>query len=308
MPRTVRRRTAAPLRRARWHPAVPDLGRHRQPDPRYRRAHSAQGRVPVRGASSSTPRRTSRSATPAPTSRSCAPSHLGPPSSNQIEQHAKIPRNLDVMLARLDNLGYITRHEAIEAKYKRAAEPTASPTRSSGSGSATSSPRSRLDRGRTRDVLTEIEADLDTFMGPAFEDCCRDWLGRHAPAPRFPASERASDHGGHATARRRSTSRRSAEDATSCSDPANGPAPPTPAPSPTYTLPATTSAPTPPTHTWSSSPAASAANSPTEGASSTSPSSRQPNSSHSPKSRSRPDPRYVRAGSPPRAAEGGLAE
>jgi uncharacterized protein len=110
---------------------------------------------------------------------------------NQIEQHAKIPRNLDVMLARLDDLGYITRHEAIEAKYKRPrgtyriADPFfrfwfryVFPN------------RSRLDRGRTHDVLTEIEADLDTFMGRAFEDCCRDWLGRHAPAPRFPASER----------------------------------------------------------------------------------------------------------------------
>ena len=50
--------------------------------------------------------------------------------------------------------------------------------------------RSRLERGRTDEVLVEIEADLDTFMGLAFEDCCRDWIGRYAPTGRFPSSDR----------------------------------------------------------------------------------------------------------------------
>ncbi|MGH2874932.1 MAG: ATP-binding protein [Solirubrobacteraceae bacterium] len=41
--------------------------------------------------------------------------------------------------------------------------------------------RSRLDRGRVTDVLQEVLADLDTFMGHAFENCCRQWVGIHAP-------------------------------------------------------------------------------------------------------------------------------
>lgn len=40
--------------------------------------------------------------------------------------------------------------------------------------------RSRLARGRIRDVLKEIERDLPTFTGPIFEDCCRFWLGHHS--------------------------------------------------------------------------------------------------------------------------------
>lgn len=50
--------------------------------------------------------------------------------------------------------------------------------------------RSRLERGRVEEVRSEIEADLDTFMGLAFEDCCREWVGRYAPPnaiPRFDA-------------------------------------------------------------------------------------------------------------------------
>lgn len=40
--------------------------------------------------------------------------------------------------------------------------------------------RSRLERGRTEEVLTEILADLDNTMGWAFEQCCRRWVGVYA--------------------------------------------------------------------------------------------------------------------------------
>ncbi len=40
--------------------------------------------------------------------------------------------------------------------------------------------RSLLERGRVKEVLSIVERDLDVFMGPAFEDCCREWVGRYA--------------------------------------------------------------------------------------------------------------------------------
>jgi uncharacterized protein len=42
--------------------------------------------------------------------------------------------------------------------------------------------RSLLERGRVKEVLGFVERDLDTFMGLAFEDCCREWVGRYADA------------------------------------------------------------------------------------------------------------------------------
>jgi uncharacterized protein len=44
--------------------------------------------------------------------------------------------------------------------------------------------RSRLERGRVDEVYAEIDRDLDTFMGAAFEECCRAWLGGYAGASR----------------------------------------------------------------------------------------------------------------------------
>jgi uncharacterized protein len=40
--------------------------------------------------------------------------------------------------------------------------------------------RSRLERGRVAEVADEILADFDNLMGRAFEDCCREWVGRYA--------------------------------------------------------------------------------------------------------------------------------
>lgn len=39
--------------------------------------------------------------------------------------------------------------------------------------------RSLLERGRVKEVLRIVKRDMDTFMGPAFEDCCREWVGRY---------------------------------------------------------------------------------------------------------------------------------
>jgi AAA+ ATPase superfamily predicted ATPase len=110
---------------------------------------------------------------------------------NEIQQQAKIPRNLDVMLARLEELGYIEKREPVEmtSKRPRSTYRIADPLFRFWFRFVFPN-RSRLERGRTDDVLVEIEANLDTFMGLAFEDCCRDWIGRYAPAGEFPSSDR----------------------------------------------------------------------------------------------------------------------
>jgi AAA+ ATPase superfamily predicted ATPase len=48
--------------------------------------------------------------------------------------------------------------------------------------------RSLLERGRVKQVLQIVERDLDSYMGLAFEDCCRDWVGRYA-GDALPASQ-----------------------------------------------------------------------------------------------------------------------
>jgi uncharacterized protein len=48
--------------------------------------------------------------------------------------------------------------------------------------------RSLLERGRVKEVLRVVERDLDAFMGLAFEDCCREWAGRHG-GDALPASQ-----------------------------------------------------------------------------------------------------------------------
>ena len=50
--------------------------------------------------------------------------------------------------------------------------------------------RSRLDRGRMNEVLAEVMKDLDNVMGPAFEECCRQWAGRYAGETLVGSSER----------------------------------------------------------------------------------------------------------------------
>lgn len=120
---------------------------------------------------------------------------------NEIQQRAGIAKNLDLMLARLGELGYVARREALEPAARRAR-----------GGYRIADPffrfwfryvfphRSRLERGRVGEVYAEVEADLDTFMGLAFEDSAREWLGRYAQPGRFPDSERLGSwwsHDGH---------------------------------------------------------------------------------------------------------------
>jgi len=62
--------------------------------------------------------------------------------------------------------------------------------------------RSRLELGRVDEVLAGVMADLDGYMGPAFEDCCREWLGRSPSASRRQARSGA---GGTASGGPRST-------------------------------------------------------------------------------------------------------
>jgi AAA+ ATPase superfamily predicted ATPase len=47
--------------------------------------------------------------------------------------------------------------------------------------------RSLLERGRVKEVAAVVERDIDAFMGVAFEDCCRQWVGRYAATERLGA-------------------------------------------------------------------------------------------------------------------------
>lgn len=109
---------------------------------------------------------------------------------NEIEQQARVESNLHVMLDRLEELGYIEKRLPVDVTSKK-----------SRSTYRIADPffrfwfryvfpnRSRLERARVDEVLKEIEADLDNFMGLAFEDCCRNWVGRYAHSDRLPSSE-----------------------------------------------------------------------------------------------------------------------
>lgn len=48
--------------------------------------------------------------------------------------------------------------------------------------------RSMLERERVKEAMQVVERDMDVYMGPAFEDCCREWVGRYA-GDAFPASQ-----------------------------------------------------------------------------------------------------------------------
>lgn len=87
------------------------------------------------------------------------------------------------LLSRLDELGYVARMEPLEPGRKAAAR----------GYWKISDPylrfwfryvlpnRSRLARGRIAEASEEIRQDLPTFVGPVFEECCREWVGRYSP-------------------------------------------------------------------------------------------------------------------------------
>lgn len=101
---------------------------------------------------------------------------------NEIAQRAGVPTgNLLRKLERLQDLGYIDAHT-----------PMALGTRSGRGGYQVSDPyfrfwfryiapnRSRLESGRSAEVLEEILADFANVMGWAFEQCCRRWAAVYA--------------------------------------------------------------------------------------------------------------------------------
>jgi uncharacterized protein len=116
----------------------------------------------------------------------CAAIAGGATQYNDIAAKAKIDNaNLSKMLPRLEDLGYVERRPPLErggfvetrSSYRlrdpffrfwfRYVWPN----------------RSRLERGRVDEVATKIDTDFDNYMGLAFEDLCRTWLGTYATGP-----------------------------------------------------------------------------------------------------------------------------
>jgi hypothetical protein len=104
---------------------------------------------------------------------------------NELTQRSGIEANLDVMLARLEELGYVERRVPVGKAGGRPSYRIRDPFFRFWFRYVFPA-RSRLERGRVDEVLREVEADLDTFMGMAFEDCCREWVGRYAPPDAIP--------------------------------------------------------------------------------------------------------------------------
>lgn len=109
---------------------------------------------------------------------------------NEIGQQAHVARNLDTMLGRLEELAYIEKRRPVELKpsEKRTSYRICDPFFRFWFRYVFPN-RSRLERGRVDEVLTEIEADLDNFMGLAFEDCCREFVDRYATTDWLPSCE-----------------------------------------------------------------------------------------------------------------------
>jgi AAA+ ATPase superfamily predicted ATPase len=106
----------------------------------------------------------------------------GATSHNAIAQGADVPTgNLVRKLERLEDLGYVTAVRPLgpggpegRASY-RIGDPFFRFWFRYLAGN-----RSRLESGRTEEVLEEILADLDNHMGWAFEQCCRHWAATFA--------------------------------------------------------------------------------------------------------------------------------
>ena len=110
---------------------------------------------------------------------------------NQIANRVGIPSgNLSVRLTRLEALGYVTPWRPLSAHghERRASYRIADPYFRFYFRYVFPN-RSRLERGRVDEVAAEVLADFDTFMGRAFEDCCRAWIGRYADEARFGRSD-----------------------------------------------------------------------------------------------------------------------
>lgn len=104
--------------------------------------------------------------------------------TSEIAGRLEIKQQLaDKFLSRLEKLGYIARVEPLEPGGKgarRAFWQIKDPYFRFWFRYVFPS-RSRLARGRIAEVAREIGRDRSTFAGPVFEDCCREWVGRHSP-------------------------------------------------------------------------------------------------------------------------------
>jgi uncharacterized protein len=111
--------------------------------------------------------------------------------SGEISNATQIPTpNLTKMLNRLEGLGYLEARSPLTPKgpvRKRASYRLADPFFRFWFRFVFPN-RSLLERGRVKDVLQVIEREMDTYMGLAFEDVCREWAGRYA-GDLLPASQ-----------------------------------------------------------------------------------------------------------------------
>lgn len=111
--------------------------------------------------------------------------------ASQISNQAQIPvPNLIKMLNRLEALGYLKARPPLSAKgpeARRTSYRLADPFFRFWFRFVFPN-RSLLERGRVNEVLRIVERDMDTYMGLAFEDCCREWVGRYA-GDALPASQ-----------------------------------------------------------------------------------------------------------------------
>lgn len=101
---------------------------------------------------------------------------------NEIAQQAKtVLPSLAPKLERLEDLGYLERRHplAADGSERRTGYDVADPYFRFWFRYVASN-RSRLERGRTKEVLDEVLADMDNTMGWAFEQCCRRWIGVYA--------------------------------------------------------------------------------------------------------------------------------
>lgn len=109
----------------------------------------------------------------------------------EISNATQIPTpNLVKMLSRLESLGYLEARAPLSPRgpeHRRTSYRLADPFFRFWFRFVFPN-RSLLERGRVKDVLRVVERDLDSFMGLAFEDCCREWVGRYA-GDALPASQ-----------------------------------------------------------------------------------------------------------------------
>lgn len=116
----------------------------------------------------------------------CAAIAGGATQYNEIASRAKLDNpNLSKMLPRLEELGYVERRAPLERRgfaERRSSYRLRDPFFRFWFRYVWPN-RSRLERGRVDEVAARIDADFDNYMGPAFEDVCRTWLGTYSTVP-----------------------------------------------------------------------------------------------------------------------------